>query len=136
MQTNTNFSREHQKNNIIEALPEAEKQQETELSLEGELSISDYIQEVEPSEKTKQAIYAWTMQQREKTKEKVLLFLLKAFGTSLGGSFVLITVAFFNPSVDKNFVKDVIPLVIAPQATLFGGVFLAYTKTSKKQDEA
>jgi len=107
--------------------------QKSDLSLEGELKLSDYIQEVEPNDRTRQAVYAWAVQQQEKVKERVLTTLLGLFAGTSVVSFILVGVAIVNPDVDKDFVKSTIPLLIAPQVTLFGGVFGAYVFRSKPQ---
>jgi hypothetical protein len=46
--------------------------------------------------------------------------LAKYQGFSLIATFVLMSLAAFNPSADKAFVKDLIPIVLGPQSTLLG----------------
>lgn len=105
------------------------------LTIEGELNLSDYIQDVEPSERTRQAVYAWSVQHREITKEKLLTDLMKLFGWTSVASFLLVGVAITNPNVDKSFIKDVIPLFIGPQVTLLGGAYATYVLHSRKQEK-
>ena len=109
----------------------AKVEAEPDLVVEGELNLSDYILEVEPNERTVQAMYAWTVRKRELTKEKLLRCLTKTFAGSLAASFLLVGVAVANPNVDKGFVKDVIPMIISPQVTLLGGAFGAYVFHSR-----
>jgi hypothetical protein len=56
--------------------------------------------------------------------------LAKYQGFSLIATFVLMSLAAFNPSADKAFVKDLISIVLSPQNTLLG-VIVGYYFGSK-----
>jgi hypothetical protein len=90
------------------------------------LEMSDYIQEVEPSKKTRESIQNWSIKNREDTEAKTLKGIFKLLTGSLSATFFIIAVSIANPQVDKNFVKDIIPLLISPQLTLLGGAFGTY----------
>lgn len=111
-----------------------EVQEQPALTLDGELSLSDYVQEVEPTEKTKTAIHQWAELQQETTRTKLAMTLVKFFGTSLVATFVLMGAAAFNPNADKAFIKDLIPQVITPQVTLLA-VALGYYFGAKDNEK-
>jgi hypothetical protein len=55
---------------------------------------------------------------RELARLKLVDTLAKYLGISLLATFLLMGLAAFNPSADKVFVKDLIPIVLGPQITL------------------
>ena len=103
------------------------------LHVEGELNLSDYVQDIAPTPKTIREVGAWTEKQRETARTNIAMRLLTLFSGTLTASFVLMGAAAFNPNADKAFIKDLIPQVITPQVTLLG-VALGFYFTSKKEE--
>ncbi len=99
---------------------EGQAQTESYLTLDGDLNLSDYVQDTKPTLETTRNISAWANQNRETTRTRLAIWLVKIFGCSLGVTFLLIGVAAFNPNVDKTLIKEIIPQVITPQVTLLG----------------
>jgi hypothetical protein len=99
---------------------------EHDISLEGDLDVYDYLQDVAPTRKVIQDISVWTEKQREITRTKLVLWLAKLLGCSLLGTFMLIVVATFNPNLDKELIKDLIPQLVTTQGTLLGMAFGFY----------
>lgn len=102
------------------------------ISLDGELNISDYVRDVPVSPQTAEDLAAWATKQREVTRKNLAMWLVKVFGFSLGGTVLLAGTAAFVPTADKPFIKEIIPLVITPQATLLG-VALTFYFTAKEE---
>ena len=105
---------------------------DTNLMLNGELNLPDYIQVVQPTPGTVENLKAWVTLQHEVTKAKLLGDLTKGFGLTLAFSFVLIWTAVTNPEIDKEFIKEIIPLILTPQITLLGGAYALYSKQHTK----
>jgi len=105
---------------------------ESDVSLRGDLNIADYLRDVPPTKKVVQDISVWTEEQRETTRTKLVLWLVKLLGYSLLGIFVLTGVATFNPKADKELIKGLVPQLITTQVTLLGVAFGYYF--SNKED--
>lgn len=102
------------------SVPSPQEEQEELLEVSGTLRISDYVH-IEPAKpETINDLTAWTKQQRESTRSRLSILLLKFFGASLAGTFLLVSIAVFQPDVDKTAIKDLVPLIITPQVTLLG----------------
>jgi hypothetical protein len=92
----------------------------TDLSLDSELNISDYIGETKLTDRT--------LYQRESTRTRLAIWLAKLFGVTISGTFILLTIAIFRPNnskLDSGLVKDIATVLITPQVTLLG-VALGY----------
>jgi hypothetical protein len=109
-----------------------ETEEDIHLTLDGELNISDYVQEVKPTQDTIQDVCHWTNKQRETTRTRLAMWLVKGFGCSLGLTFMLMGVAAFNPNADKALIKDLIPQIITPQVTLLGVALGFYFATKEE----
>lgn len=103
------------------------------LHLDGELNLSDYVQDISPSSKTIREVNEWTVKHRETARTKLAMRLLTLFSATLTGSFVLMGIAAFNPNADKALIKDFIPQVITSQGTLLG-VAVGFYFTAKKEE--
>ncbi len=115
-----------------EKSPLVKKEPEVNISLDGNLKTSDYLCDIPPTQKTLQDISAWTERQRETTRMKLSLSLVKFFGCSLLSAFVLTGVATFSPHVNKELIRDLVPQLITTQGTLLGVAFGFYF--SNKRD--
>jgi hypothetical protein len=96
------------------------------ISLNGDLNISDYLCDVSPTQKVVQDISVWTEKQRETTRTKLVLWLVKMLGCSLLGTFILTGAATFSPRADKELIRDLVPQLITTQVTLLGVAFGFY----------
>jgi hypothetical protein len=132
--SNSNNSSENQATNN-NALVSNIQDDKPDLSIDGMLDISDYIKEVEPNDRTRQAIYAWAVQKQERTKEKILTCIVGLSASTLTATFLMVGIAISNPEVDKQFVKDVIPLILTPQITLLSGSFGAYILHTRSKNK-
>jgi hypothetical protein len=63
---------------------------------------------------------------KEDNKARLVIFLTGIFASSLVALISISYIALDKPDSVRNFVKDIIPIVITPQATLLGPVFGAY----------
>lgn len=90
------------------------------INLEGELKLNDYINDVPASHKTIDELADWTSKQRETTRTNIATWLVKTLGCSIGATFLITGLAAFSPNADKAFIKETIPLVLTPQATILG----------------
>ena len=109
-----------------------EVESKPDISLSGNLNVSDYLQHIPPSQKVVQDMSDWTERQRETTRTKLVMWLAKLLGSSLMVTFILIGVAMFNPKVDGELIKDLAPQLITAQVTLLGVAFGFYF--SNKED--
>jgi hypothetical protein len=69
---------------------------------------------------------------------RLLFFLDGIFASSLVALISISYIALDKPDSVRSFVKDIIPIVITPQATLLGPVFGAYmllTRDKAKKDD-
>lgn len=107
-------------------------QSKADLDLNGDLNISDYLRDVAPTKKVVQDISTWTEKQRETTRTKLVIWLVKILGCSMFGAFSLIGAAAFSPQADKELIKDLVPQIITTQITLLGVAFGFYF--SSKED--
>lgn len=110
----------------MEKLSLLSRESEIDVSLNGDLKISDYLCDVPPTPKTLQDISAWTEKQREITRMKLSLWLVKFFGCSLLCTFVLTGAATFSSHADKELIRDLFPQFITAQGTLLGVVYGFY----------
>jgi hypothetical protein len=69
------------------------------------------------------------------TKEKILTCMVGLSASALTATFLMIGIAIGNPEVDKQFVKDVIPLILTPQITLLSGSFGAYILHTRSKNK-
>jgi hypothetical protein len=102
-----------------------------------ELPLDKYHFDIQLPVETTQEVRKWAIQQtsKEQTRTKLAMGLVKVFGGSLVGTFVLMSVAAFIPSADKPFIKDIVPLLITPQATLLGTALGYYFGAKDEGDE-
>jgi hypothetical protein len=107
-------------------------QSETTLDLNGDLEISDYLHDVPPTKKVAQDISTWMEKQRETTRTKLVIWMVKLLGCSMLGTFVLTGAVAFSPQADKELIKDLVPQLITTQVTLLGVAFGFYF--SNKED--
>jgi hypothetical protein len=87
----------------------------TELSLDSELNISDYIVEAKSKYRT--------LYQQEDTRTHLAIVLAKLFGVTIAGTFTLLIIAVFhsnNSTLDSSLIKDIATMLITPQVTLLG----------------
>jgi hypothetical protein len=122
----TSVSEEERQSNLSEV------QSKSDLYLNGDLKIPDYLHDVPPTKKIVQDISVWTEKQRETTRTKLVIWLVKILGCSMLGTFVLTGVAAFSPQADKELIKDLVPQLITTQVTLLGVAFGFYF--SSKED--
>jgi len=122
----TSASTAEKQSNLIQV------ESESDLDISGCLNISDYLCDVPPSKKVVQDISTWTQKQRETTRTKLVIWLVKILGCSMLGTFVLTAVAIFSPQADKGLIKDLVPQLITTQVTLLGVAFGFYF--SNKED--
>ena len=108
-------------------------EERADLKIDGELNLSDYVQDIAPTPKTVREVSEWTVKHRETARTKLAMWLLTLFGGTLTASFILMGAAAFNPGADKGLIKDLIPQVITPQVTLLG-VALGFYFTSKNEE--
>jgi len=108
-------------------------EERADLKIDGDLNLSDYVQDIAPTPKTVREVSEWTTKHRETARTKLATWLLTLFGGTLIASFILMGAAAFNPGADKGLIKDLIPQVITPQVTLLG-VALGFYFTSKKEE--
>jgi hypothetical protein len=112
-------------------------QQELEDIKDRELPLDQYQFDTRPPVETIQEVQKWVAQQtgKEQTRTKLAMGLVKVFGGSLIGTFALMSVAAFIPSADKPFIKDIVPLLITPQATLLGTALGYYFGAKDEEDK-
>lgn len=113
-------------------LPTVQEQNQVNLSLDGELNLSDYVSDVPITKKTAQELVESLAKQREQTRTCLASRLSTFFGCTLLSTLIWVGAASFSEKADKTFIKDVIPLVITPQVTLLG-VALTFYFTSKEK---
>jgi len=106
-----------------------ERPQEKKLDTDGHLSVVAGILK-DSDENTRRLVLAWLLRDRELN---ILEWLTKSLSGSLIASLIFIGAAIVNPNVDKNFVKDVIPLIVGTQTTLLGGAYTAYVVRSRQK---
>jgi hypothetical protein len=94
------------------------------------LVLASILKDPELDVKTQQLALSWLLRDRELN---ILEWLTKTLSSSLVASFLFIGVAIVNPSVDKDFVKEVVPPLVTAQATLLGGAYGAYAFRSKQK---
>ncbi len=102
-----------------------------------ELPLDKYHFDTQPPVETIQEVQKWAVQQtgKEQTRTKLAMGLVKGFCGSLVGTFILMSVAAFIPSADKPFIKDIVPLLITPQATLLGTALGYYFGAKDEEDK-
>ncbi len=102
-----------------------------------ELPLDKYHFDTQPSVETIREVEKWATQQtnKEQTRTKLAMGLIKVFGGSLVGTFVLMSVAAFIPGADKSFIKDIVPQLITPQATLLGTALGYYFGAKDEEDK-
>ncbi|MEO1351773.1 MAG: hypothetical protein AAFW84_23710 [Cyanobacteria bacterium J06635_15] len=104
---------------------------ESDISLNGDLNISDYVYDIPPAQETVQDISAWTEKRRETTRTKLVLWLVKILSCSLLVTFALTGMATFSPRADKELIRDLVPQLITTQVTLLGVAFGFYFSNKK-----
>ncbi|MBC1225262.1 hypothetical protein GNF10_34210 [Nostoc sp. UCD121] len=111
--------------------------QQTAISLNTELDLTDYLTSVPISQKTADELVkqiAKSTNQREDTRSKLAMFLAKVFGCTLGASYLLMALTAFNPNVDKAAIKDLISQTTTPQVTLLSFALGFYFASNKDKD--
>jgi hypothetical protein len=108
-------------------------EEKADFNIDGELNLSDYVQDAAPTPKTIREVNEWTVKHRETARTKLAMRLMTMFGGTLTASIVLTGVAAFNPNADKALIKDLIPQLITSQSTLLG-VAVGFYFTSKKEE--
>ena len=88
----------------------------------------NHISDKEPSPETRKNIYKWAKVEQEKTRKNIAEKLLVFFGASLGMTYLLIGLASISPQSDKQFIREMIPIIITPQVTLLGVALGFYFK--------
>lgn len=99
---------------------------EPDISSSGDLQISDDLQDVSPTNEIVKETSDWTDKQRETTRTRLVMWLVKLLGCSLLGTFTLTGVAAFSPKADKELIKNLVPQLITTQVTLLGVAFGYY----------
>lgn len=105
---------------------------ETDVSLEGELDVTDYVQDVPLTDETIRDIGLWAEKHRELTRTKLVTSLVNLFGCSLLCTFLLIGAATFNTDTDQSLLKDLAPQLITGQITLIGVALGFYFNTKER----
>jgi hypothetical protein len=106
------------------ALVTVAEEGKADLHLDGELNLSDYVQDIPSSQKTIREVHEWTNQQTEKQREttrtQIAMRLVTMFSGTLAATFILTGIAAFNPIADKALIKDFASLAISAQVGLLG----------------
>jgi hypothetical protein len=105
---------------------------DSDISLNGNLNLDDYVQDVTPTAKVAYDISIWTEKQREVTRTKLVTSLVTLLGCSLLGTFLLIGIATFKPNANQSLVKDLAPQLITAQVTLIGVALGFYFNTKQR----
>ncbi|NEQ35220.1 MAG: hypothetical protein F6K40_02410 [Okeania sp. SIO3I5] len=90
--------------------------------------IQNYISDQNLSHENKKHIYKWVKFEQEKTRKNIAEKLLVFFGASLGITYLLVGLASIYPESDKQFIREMIPIIITPQVTLLGVALGFYFK--------
>ncbi|NEP90920.1 MAG: hypothetical protein F6K18_31195 [Okeania sp. SIO2C2] len=90
--------------------------------------IQNYISDKNLSPENQKHIYKWVKIEQEKTRKNIAEKLLVFFGASLGITYLLIGLASISPQSDKQFIREMIPIIITPQVTLLGVALGFYFK--------
>ncbi|NET27095.1 hypothetical protein [Okeania sp. SIO1I7] len=90
--------------------------------------IQNYISDKDLSPENKKHIYKWVKVEQEKTRKNIAEKLLVFFGGSLVITYLLIGLASISPQSDKQFIREMIPIIITPQVTLLGVALGFYFK--------
>jgi hypothetical protein len=94
---------------------------EGDFPVDEKFSNRGHIYDARPTDETIREIAKWVAtQQRENTRTRLAMPLVKGFVYSIGLTFTLIGLVVLTPNADKNTVKELIPLIITPQVTLLG----------------
>ncbi|NJL89763.1 MAG: hypothetical protein HC916_08170 [Coleofasciculaceae cyanobacterium SM2_1_6] len=100
--------------------------------MDGNLEISEYIEEKELDKKDIKKIKRKWSEKEENTRADLAMMLARLLGVSII-AMSLIGIAAFNPNADKAFLKDLLPQLITPQVTLMV-VALSYYFREKKEE--
>jgi len=90
--------------------------------------IQKYIDDKNASPETIKYISKLAKFEQEKTRKNISEKLLVFFGASLGITYLLIGLASIYPQSDKQFIREMIPIIITPQVTLLGVALGFYFK--------
>lgn len=130
MATNQEFNPEEnnsQDNVLYLGIPENLETKNLE-KLDVDSYIQNYISDKNLSPENKKQIYKWVKVEQEKTRKNIAEKLLVFFGASLGITYLLIGLASISPQSDKQFIREMIPIIITPQVTLLGVALGFYFK--------
>ncbi|NEO53480.1 MAG: hypothetical protein F6K54_10525 [Okeania sp. SIO3B5] len=130
MTTNQEFNpeeNESQDNVFYLEIPENLETKNLE-TLDVDSYIQNYISDKDLSHENKKQIYKWVKVEQEKTRKNIAEKLLVFFGASLGITYLLIGLASISPQSDKQFIREMIPIIITPQVTLLGVALGFYFK--------
>jgi hypothetical protein len=94
--------------------------QDEQIEVNGKSLISNYIGDVPAKPETIKVVHDWFEHQRESTRSRVSILLVKFFGGSLAGTFLMLLIAVFQPTAAQTAIKEYIPLILTPQVTLLG----------------
>lgn len=70
---------------------------------------------------------------KEDNKARLLIFLAGIFASSLVALISISYISLDKPDSVRNFVKDIIPIVMTPQVTLLGSAFSGYMWLTRDQ---
>ncbi|NEN91129.1 MAG: hypothetical protein F6K48_20360 [Okeania sp. SIO3H1] len=130
MKTNQQFNSEENEsldNVFYLGIPENLETKNLE-TLDVESYIQNYISDKNLSPENKKQIYKWVKVEQEKTRKNIAEKLLVFFGGSLVITYLLIGLASIYPQSDKQFIREMIPIIITPQVTLLGVALGFYFK--------
>jgi len=89
----------------------------------------EYISEKDLSLERRKQISECLEIKQEQTRANIVRTLLVCFGASLATAYLLIGFASISPKSDKAFIREMIPIIISPQATLIGVAFGFYFRS-------
>lgn len=134
--TKPNTKKNYEETSTLTQVESDQNQLEDIKDKEFELPLDEYHYDIQPPVETIQEVKKWAARQtaKDKTRTKLAMGLVKVFGGSMVGTFILMSVAAFIPSADKPFIKDIVPLIITPQATLLGTALGYYFLAKDEED--
>lgn len=109
------------------------QQSNSDLFVDGDLTISNYVSDIEPPPAVKQEVREWIAKQKEVTRSQLALRLATILGGSILATYILMGLAAFSPVADKALIKDLNSQIVTPQVALFG-VTLGYYFGKKDSD--
>jgi len=98
-----------------------------------ELSVTNYINDIELDRATKEGVKKTLVKERESTRKLLATWLVKIFGVSVIGNIFLAALLAFYPKADTSLLEKLLPIIISPQVTLLG-VALGFYYGQKEED--